>query len=78
MVFFVFLLVLLLIFVAAVAVFIALVFLLRVPRDVFLRVFLSVHGEDFTVAARALGVDGGGPLLVRTSDGVALKLAFLK
>ena len=24
--------------------------------------FLSVHGEDFTVAASALGVDGSGPL----------------
>ena len=39
---------------------------------------LSVHGEDFTVAASALGVDGGGPLSVRTSDGVTLKLGFLE
>ena len=61
-----------------VAVFTALLFLLRVPRDVFHRVFLSVHGEDFTVAASALGVDGGGPLSVRTSDGVTLKLGFLE
>ena len=73
MMLFIFLLILI-----VVAVFTALLFLLRVPRDVFHRVFLSVHGEDFTVAASALGVDGGGPLSVRTSDGVTLKLGFLE
>jgi len=77
MMLFIFLLILLLILIV-VAVFTALLFLLRVPRDVFHRVFLSVHGEDFTVAASALGVDGGGPLSVRTSDGVTLKLGFLE
>lgn len=77
MMLFIFLLILLLILIV-VAVFTALLFLLRVPWDVFHRVFLSVHGEDFTVAASALGVDGGGPLSVRTSDGVTLKLGFLE
>ena len=73
MMLFIFLLILI-----VVAVFTALLFLLRVPWDVFHRVFLSVHGEDFTVAASAIGVDGGGPLSVRTSDGVTLKLGFLE
>ena len=77
MMLFIFLLILLLILIV-VAVFTALLFLLRVPRDVFHRVFLSVHGEDFTGAASAVGGDGGGPLSVRTSDGLTLKLGFLE
>ncbi len=76
MMLFIFLFILLLILIV-VAVFTALLFPLRVPWDVFHRVFLSVPGEDFTVAASALGVDGGGPLPVLTSAGLTLKRGCL-
>lgn len=53
------------------------IFLWSVPRKIFIRVLLTLDGEDFTVASSALTVNSGCPFLIRTSNGVALEFRFL-
>ena len=55
-----------------------LILFLRVPRNVFDGVFLSLNGKDFTVALRAFAFNSGSPFIARTGNGVALKFSFLR